>query len=104
MSRRRRREPAYGRLIAAIIAVVALAVLLILLSRAILGAVKLVNDGGTTTRDPMFAEPVEEVTRPPEPDEGVGLSRSEADPSTQWVEENQTPVDKTAEELSLEDN
>lgn len=104
MSRRRRRGPACGKLIAAILAVVALAVVLILLGRAIFGAVKLVNGADVTTRDPMFAEPAEEVTRPPELDDGAGLSRSDADPSTKWVEENQTPVDKTAEELSREDN
>ena len=91
-------------LILAVLAVIALALVAALILRGVMGVARLSADGGSAEPDPMFAEPAEEVTRPPEPDEGVGLSRSEADPSTQWVEENQTPVDKTAEELSLEDN
>lgn len=103
MSRKRRRAPTTGKLIAAIILVIVLIAVLVLLCRFALGAVRLLHDGGSGERDPMFAEPVEEVTRPPELEEAVGLSRTEADPSSRWVEENQTPVDKTAEELSLEE-
>ena len=56
----------------------------------------------STTRDPQFAEPAENATRPPELDEnGQPLDLGD-DPSANWVYEAETPVDKTAAELSRE--
>ena len=56
-------------------------------------------DGGSTVRDPMFAEEQERTTRPPELDkEESGAGRFE-DNSKNWTQENRTPVDMTAEEL-----
>lgn len=60
------------------------------------------TDGGETTRDPQFAEPAEPATRPPELDESGRPVDLADDPSASWVYENETPVDKTAEELSRE--
>lgn len=58
------------------------------------------NDGGETLPDPMFAEKAEMVTRPPELDEeGVYIHEDHSD---EWIIENHTPVDKTAEELARE--
>lgn len=57
---------------------------------------------GTTEPDPQFAPPAETVTRPPEPDATVAPEALAEDPSLGWVYEAETPVDKTAEELSRE--
>ena len=80
------------------------AVLLVLLVvRLFSGALRLTRTGGgESTRDPQFAEPAETVTRPPElMSEGVWPAM-EDDPSENWDLGEQTPVDKTAEELSRE--
>ena len=66
------------------------------------GSLKLLRTGGPSERDPQFAEEPTRETRPPELDEnGQPLDLAE-DPSLGWVYEEETPVDKTAEELSRE--
>ena len=86
----------------AVIAVVAV-LLLWLAVRLFSGALRLVRNGGGTAPDPQFAEPVETVTRPPELiNEGVWPPMAE-DPSDNWDLGEQTPVDKTAEQLSREE-
>ena len=93
----------WGKLVAALLAIALLIVVLAVLGRAILSALRAVgSDGGATTADPMFREEAVTVTRPPEPDEGVGLSREDADPSASWTVEEEGPVDQTAEELADE--
>ena len=79
------------------------AVAVVLAVRLLFGAIRLSRtDGGETIRDPQFAEPAESVTRPPElAGEGFGGELSE-DPSDGWDMGVQTPVDKTAGELSAE--
>ena len=90
--------------IAAIAAALAVAILLIaLVARLFTGALRLTRtDGGATERDPQFAEPAEGVTRPPELTEEGGIPAPSDDPSAGWDLGEQTPVDKTAEELSRE--
>ena len=91
------------RMIVAILAVALLIAILVVLGRMILSALHLLgSDGEVTTADPQFREEAVTVTRPPEPDEGVGLSREDADPSTSWTMEEEGPVDQTAEELAEE--
>lgn len=92
----------WARLIVAVLAVALLVIVLAVLGRAILTAVRAVGGGGETTADPMFREEAVTVTRPPEPDEGVGLGREDADPSAAWTVEEEGPVDQTAEELAEE--
>ena len=103
MSRpRRRRPPLWPRaaLLAALIVVaVAVLVLLVRLAAGMIGGLS----RGDSERDPQFAQPVETVTRPPEPDEAVPSAALEEDPSLGWVYEAQSPVDKTAEELAREE-
>ena len=66
------------------------------------GSLRLLSAPGSGERDPQFAEEAARETRPPEMDEsGQAVDLSE-DPSLGWVYENETPVDKTAEELSRE--
>ncbi len=92
-----------AKLIAALLAAALLIVVLIALGRMILSALNAVgSDGGRTAADPQFREEPVTVTRPPEPDEGVGLGREEADPSAAWTVEEEGPVDQTAEELAEE--
>ena len=92
----------WAKLIAALLAAALLIAVLIALGRMILSAVRAVGSGGPTTADPQFREEAVTVTRPPEPDEGVGLSREDADPSASWTVEEEGPVDQTAEELAEE--
>ena len=81
---------------------------IVLLALAVSGAVRLVKttagilatDGGETERDPMFAEEAETVTRPPELSEETGTVFE--DNSANWDAGEETPVDKTAEELAPE--
>ena len=82
---------------AALIAVVLIAVLAARLASGALNRV-----GGASERDPQFAEPAEAVTRPPELIGEAGAPGAEGDPSEHWDLGEQTPVDKTAEELSRE--
>lgn len=90
--------------IAAGLAVIALLVLaLVFMSRLFLGALNLLRtDGGVSQPDPQFETPAETFAPPQEwSREGEADARDD-DPSAAWVEEIQTPVDKTAEELSRE--
>lgn len=96
--KRRRRPPAA--MIAALAVAAVLAVLLVI--RLIVGAVGLLRGGGASTVDPQFAQPAETVTRPPELMGEGDWTGDEGDPSANWDLGEQTPVDKTAEELSRE--
>ena len=91
------------RAVAAIIVVAALAILgIIFAARLLSGAIGWMRaDGGTGEPDPQFAEPAQTVTRPPELMGEDGNPASD-DPSAGWDLGEQTPVDKTAEELSRE--
>lgn len=84
---------------AALIAVVLIAVFA---ARLASGALNGTRIGGASERDPQFAEPAEAVTRPPELIGEAGAPGAEGDPSEHWDLGEQTPVDKTAEELSRE--
>lgn len=98
----RRRPPLWPRavLLAALIVVaVAVLILLVRLATGMIGGMS----RGDSERDPQFAQPVEAVTRPPEPDDTAPLTTPEEDPSLGWVYEAQSPVDKTAEELAREE-
>ena len=102
MNRRRRgRAPLWPRVAAIAVAVVVLALLIFLVVRLFSGALRLGRDGGVGEPDPQFAEPAEQITRPPELT-GGGESPFTDDPSAHWVQTEQTPVDKTAEELGRE--
>ena len=86
----------------AAVALVAAVLTVVLAVQLLGGSLKLLRTGGPTDRDPQFAEEPTRETRPPELDEqGQPLDIAE-DPSLGWVYEAQTPVDKTAEELSRE--
>ena len=86
----------------ALVALAAAILAVALMAQLLGGSLRLLRAGGDTTRDPQFAEPAQSATRPPELDEqGQPLDLAE-DPSQNWVYEDQTPVDKTAEELSRE--
>lgn len=87
-------------------ALAALAVLLLVafaLIRGLTGVVKTATVQDSAARDPMFAEPAEMVTRPPERSEGEApVVSSGDDPSRDWVYETLTPVEQTAAELANE--
>lgn len=104
MNRRSRRAPRGVRIAVAVFALIAAVLAVILAAQLLSGALKLVRtDGGATEPDPQFAEPAETVTRPPElMGEGEGGAPDD-DPSAHWNLGEQTPVDKTAEELSREE-
>ena len=93
MSRRRRRYvPLSGRIAAVLV--------VLLVSRLFSGVLRLAR--GSDGPDPQFAEPSEGATRPPELyGEGEAAQFLE-DPSAGWDLGEQTPVDKTAAELSRE--
>ncbi len=82
--------------------VIATALIAVLVVRLASGALNRTRSGGATDRDPQFAEPAEAVTRPPELFGEAGVPGAEGDPSEHWDLGAQTPVDKTAEELSRE--
>lgn len=82
-------------------AIVVAALLVWLLLRGVLGALGLTKSRGAGI-DPQFAEPAETVTRPPELDESGSPVVDGDDPSAAWEQGEQTPVDKTAEELGRE--
>ena len=75
--------------------------LIVLVARLVTGALRLAR-GGDGGRDPQFAEPVETVTRPPELDSEGNVLPAMEDPSANWDQRQQTPVDKTAEQLMRE--
>ena len=84
-------------LVAAVTGIVLLALLAIAMGRGMLAL--LGGAGGGGEADPMFAEPAEAVTRPPELDgETPDGAATAMDASDTWVYEAQTPVDMTAEE------
>lgn len=86
-----------------VVALIAAVLAVILAAQMLTGALRLVRgDGGATSRDPQFAEPAESVTRPPELFGEDAAAASDEDPSASWDLGVQTPVDKTAEELSRE--
>ena len=89
----------------ALVALAAAAAVLVatLVVKLFAGALRLARtDGGDTSTDPQFALPAETVTRPPELAQEGQWPPMEEDPSAQWDLGEQTPVDKTAEELSRE--
>ena len=99
----RGRGPLWPKLVAGLIAIALLVLALVFMSRLFLGALNLLRtDGGPVQPDPQFAEPVETVEPPPELLESGEAFLQDDDPSSRWVEDNQTPVDKTADELALE--
>ena len=89
-----------GLILLAII-VVLLALAAVVLLRGVVGMARLSADGGSAEPDPMFAEPAEIVTRPPDAGEGgAPVVSSDEDPSENWVYETLTPVEQTAAELA----
>lgn len=99
---RRRRAPAWTRWAVAGVALAAAVLAVVLAAQFLTGSLKLLNSDGPGERDPQFAEEAARETRPPELDETGRAADLEEDPSLGWVYENETPVDKTAEELSRE--
>ncbi len=89
------------RLIAAAIALMILALVAISLYRSLPVLARRTAADPASGPDPMFAEPAEQVTRPPQPEETPVVSADE-DPSQNWVYETLTPVEKTAAELAAE--
>ena len=88
-------------LILAVVAVMALALIAGLLLRGVMGMARLSVDSGSSEPDPMFAEPAELVTRPPDGFEGEApVVSADEDPSQNWVYETLTPVEQTAAELA----
>ena len=92
---------AWARLIAAVIALLILALAALALFRGLPGLARRTVTGSASEPDPMFAEPAEQVTRPPQPEETPVVSADE-DPSQNWVYETLTPVEQTAAELADE--
>ena len=99
---RRRRPPLWPRIALLAAALIVAILLLVLIVRLFVGLAGGLSRGGDGA-DPQFALPAEQVTRPPEPDEPVSAEALAEDPSLGWVYEAETPVDKTAEELSREE-
>ncbi|MBQ8108637.1 MAG: hypothetical protein IJ124_00560 [Clostridia bacterium] len=97
------RAPLWPRIAAlAVIAVLAL-LAVVFTVRLFSGALRLARtDGGATEQDPQFAQSADTVTRPPELMGESGMATTSEDPSAHWDLGVQTPVDKTAEELSRE--
>ena len=90
-----------ARLVVAILVALLLIALVVLLSRGVLSAARMIGtDGGPTTQDPMFSAAPETVTRPPEPESTAGAGREDTDPSAHWEVEEEGPVDQTLEELA----
>lgn len=91
------------RLIAAVVALAVLLLAAFALLRGVTGVARLSANQGTGEPDPMFAEPVERVTRPPEADaDEAPVVSGDEDPSQNWVYETLTPVERTAAELADE--
>lgn len=89
------------RLAAALLALAVLLLAAYALLRGVTGAVRVAAAGDAPEPDPMFAEPAERATRPPEGEEAPVVSGDE-DPSQNWVYETLTPVEQTAAELAGE--
>ena len=88
-------------MILAVLAVIALALVAALILRGVMGVARLSADGGSAEPDPMFAEPAEVVTRPPDVrEDGQPAVSADEDPSENWVYETLTPVEQTAAELA----
>ena len=99
-----KRGPAWPKIAVGLAAIALLLVLLVFMGRLLLGALNLLHtDGGPAQPDPQFAEPAETFAPPPELLESPGGPEQDVDPSSRWVEEIQTPVDMTAEQLAAED-
>ena len=99
---RRRKAPAGIRWAVAIVALAATVLAAVLAVQLLSGSLRLLRSGGNGEADPQFAEAAVRETRPPEMDESGTPPDLGEDPSQGWVYENETPVDKTAEELSRE--
>ena len=105
MSRRRsrKRRATLTRILLLIAVIAALALVVLALGRGLMHLIGLFHsDGGATEPDPMFAEEAAQVTRPPDLDEEGAPPQLGDDPSQNWVYEELTPVDKTADELAAE--
>lgn len=87
-------------LIATIVALAILAVVAVALLRGVLGAARLSTGVTSAEPDPMFAEPAERVTRPPQDEDMPPVVSADEDPSRDWVYETLTPVERTAAELA----
>jgi hypothetical protein len=86
-----------------ILAILALLLILLSMGRGVLMLLNAstFNAGGGS--DPMFAEPVELFTRPPETDEQeTAVVSGDEDPSRNWHYETLTPVEKTPSQLAEE--
>ena len=89
------------RLIAAAIALLILALTALALLRGLPGLARRTASTRASEPDPMFAEPAERVTRPPEvSEEEAPVVSGDEDPSQNWVYETLTPVEQTAAELA----
>jgi len=88
------------RLIAALILLAALLAIAYALLRGVTGVARVTSPQGSGEPDPMFAEPAERVTRPPEDDDARPVVSGDEDPSQNWVYETLTPVEQTAAELA----
>ena len=103
MSRPRRgRPPLWPRAVLPAALTIAAVLALVLIVRLITGMIGGLSRGDSE-RDPQFAPTMEAVTRPPELIGETGAPGAEGDPSEHWDLGEQTPVDKTAEELSREE-
>lgn len=99
----KRRAPAWPKVVAGLAAVALLVVALVLMSRLLLGALNLLRtDGGAPQPDPQFEAPAETFAPPPELYGDGATIPPDGDPSAHWAQDGQTPVDRTAEELSRE--
>lgn len=88
-------------LIAALVALAILLLIALALLRSVPGVARLSGGRIAPEPDPMFAEPAEVVTRPPEPSEDARpVVSGDDDPSKDWVYETLTPVERTAEQLA----
>lgn len=83
---------------------ITLIVMLIFVGRLLAGSISLLGTGDSGERDPQFAEPAIQVTRPPDLDDEGGYPGG-TDQSAGWDIQEQTPVDYTAEDLAaMEEN
>lgn len=100
-----RRAPVWPKIVVGLAAIVLLAVLLVFMAKFFLSALNLLHtDGGAVQHDPQFAEPAETFAPPSELMEAPARPGPDDDPSSRWVEDVQTPVDKTADQLAAEDD
>ena len=91
------------KIFAGLAAIVLMAALIVALGRMLMATLNVIHtDGGAVEPDPMFAREEPVATRPPELDGTDGEIYLHTDNSANWQGDNQTPVDKTAEELARE--